>query len=533
MADPTPVAGLPDREYLELFNAGSTPERLKSWILELNGKQKIFPDVSIEAGGFLLVVAPGGGKDLQIFGKVIEISGFGLTNSGMVISLYTPEKLLFDRISYLPGLHTKGFGEGGYSLERIDPFRFCGQGNNWTTTLAVRGGTPGAENSVAASNPDHTPPQIVQTTFAANSRLEVLFTEPLQLPANLLEVIAELSPGVIVDSVKMDQTIFLMQLWFRPTSVLNGHTYSLVLHGMKDECGNPMADYPVKFGYYLPGKSDLLISEVLFNPFPDGTDFVEIYNNSSHEVDLAGLFLASRNDSMALTQISPLSSKQQYLAAGSYLAITKNKESIQRFYRTGGETSLLQVDKFPTLTDQDGIVILLNKSQEMIDEMSYKEEMHDPLITETEGISLERISFDAPTSRKENWHSAAKSAGFATPGYKNSVSRITDSTRTMIHVDPLVFSPNGDQFNDQLNICLPVDEPGWIVNITVVDSNGRFVRKLANNLSVGSSDVIVWDGLGEGTQRITPGIYVLNILLFSQTGIQRKERIACIITDRW
>jgi len=531
MADPTPVAGLPDREYLELYNNGSSPVNLKNWILELGSKQKLFPDVSIEPGGFLLVSASGGANDLQIFGRVIEISGFGVTNSGMVLSLYTPEKQLADRISYLPDLHTKGFSEGGYSLERIDPQRMCGQGDNWTTTLSAKGGTPGAENSVAASNPDHTPPQIVSTTFAANSRLDVQFTEGLLLPVALPDILVNLSPGISVDSVKMDH-LFLMHIWLHPASLLNGQDYSLVLKGLKDECGNLLEDYLLEFGFYLPLKSDLLISEVLFNPFPDGSDFVEIYNKSGHEVDLSELFLASRDESSELKQLSQLSLKQQYLKAGSYLAITKSKESIQKFYRTGGEQSLLQVEKFPTLTDQAGTVILLNKYQDIVDEMTYHEDMHDPLITETEGISLERISLDAEASRKENWHSAAKSAGFATPGFKNSVTSIQDSIQAMVRIDPIAFSPNGDQINDQLNIYLNTKEPGWIINITILNSGGRVVGKLANNLTTGCGDVIVWDGLGFDNQKITPGIYILNIVLFNQNGMQRKARIACVVTDR-
>ena len=73
MADPTPIIGLPDREYLELYNPGNATVNLKGWILELGSKQKTIPDVSIIPGGFLLVTSTGGAKDLQSYGKVVEI----------------------------------------------------------------------------------------------------------------------------------------------------------------------------------------------------------------------------------------------------------------------------------------------------------------------------------------------------------------------------------------------------------------------------------------------------------------------------
>ena len=66
-----------------------------------------------------------------------------------------------------------------------------------------------------------------------------------------------------------------------------------------------------------PIKSELLISEVLFNPFPEGCDFVEIYNNSGQAVDISGLFLATRDASKALKQLTQLSVYQQYLAPGA------------------------------------------------------------------------------------------------------------------------------------------------------------------------------------------------------------------------
>ena len=279
-------------------------------------------------------------------------------------------------------------------------------------------------------------------------------------------------------------------------------------------------------------KPEILISEVLFNPFPEGCDFVEIYNNSGHVEDISGLFLATRDASRVLKQVTQLSVSQQYLAPGAYLAVTISPEGIRRFYRTRCEECLLKTQKFPTLTDQAGCVVLLNKYMEVLDEMNYNEGMHDPLISEVEGISLERISFAVEASRKDNWHSAAKSAGFATPGYQNSVIEVADQSPEIITVDPVVFTPNGDGLNDQLNISVKTDNLGWILNITILNCAGRVVRYLANNVTTGCSDKVVWDGLDGGFQKVQPGIYVINISLFNRDGRHRKERRACVVSDR-
>lgn len=279
-------------------------------------------------------------------------------------------------------------------------------------------------------------------------------------------------------------------------------------------------------------KSELLISEVLFNPFPEGCDFVEIYNNSGHMVDISGLFLATRDASKVLKQLTQLSVYQQYLTPGAFLAVTTSPEGIRRFYRTRCEECLLKTQKFPMLTDQNGCVVLLNKDLVVLDEMNYEEAMHDPLISEVEGISLERISFAVEASRKDNWHSAAKSAGFATPGYQNSVVEVPIPTTEMVSVDPVVFTPNGDGLNDHLKISVKTDDLGWILNITILNYAGRVIRNLANNVTTGRNDQILWDGLDGEFQKVQPGIYVLNICLFHQDGRQRKERRACVVSDR-
>jgi hypothetical protein len=531
MADPTPVVGLPDREYLELYNGRSTTVSLKGWSLGLGSKLKIFPDVAVSPGGFLLVTATGGTKDLQQYGKVIEISGFLVNNDGLTISLYDPDKRLIDQVEYLPSMHKKGFEDGGYSLERIDPERMCGQFGNWATTLSSKGGTPGTENSVRASNSDKTPPGILSIFFTDNSRLDVLLSERFLFSGSVADALKDIPAGVVIDSVKMDQYTCMLQIYFKPSTILNGSDYSLTLHGLKDECGNTMSDKVLKFGYYQPVRSDLLISEVLFNPYPEGSDFVEIYNNSVHRIDLSGIYLATRDDLKALKQVYPVSLLQQFLYPGSYLAVTKSREGILRFYKSKCEDCILQTDKFPTLADQSGCVVLLNKSQEIIDEMEYDDSMHHPFITETEGISLERSSFSEPSSRKENWHSAAKSVGFATPGYKNSALEIADSSKNWITIDPKIFSPNGDGINDQLNIYINTGEQGWILNIMILNCAGRVIRKLANNLTTGSTDHLVWDGLSGDYQKVQPGIYLLDISLFEKSGKTRKVRSACVITD--
>ena len=123
-------------------------------------------------------------------------------------------------------------------------------------------------------------------------------------------------------------------------------------------------------------------------------------------------------------------------------------------------------------------------------------------------------------------------SSFAGPGTKNPEGEAADSTQHVVTIDPVAFSPNGDGVNDQLNIRVNTGEPGWLLNVTILNSGGKVIRKLSNNFPTGSSDLIVWDGLSDDFQKVQPGIYILFDTLFHPSGGYRKMKFACVVTDR-
>ena len=78
----------------------------------------------------------------------------------------------------------------------------------------------------------------------------------------------------------------------------------------------------------------------------------------------------------------------------------------------------------PSYNDDAGDVIVLNEQGRIMDEVKYTADWHFKLISDAEGVSLERIDFNAASQSAENWHSAATNVGYGTPGYKNSQYRV-------------------------------------------------------------------------------------------------------------
>jgi len=279
----------------------------------------------------------------------------------------------------------------------------------------------------------------------------------------------------------------------------------------------------------LPG--ELVISEVLFNPVAGGSDYVEIYNNSAKEISTNRLYLASRDSKLELTQIYPLSKSKRMFLPENYLALTKDTNGVFPWFEIKCKECFLQLEKFPSYNNDQDYVVLLDENLNVIDELFYSEKMHHLLLAEEKGISLERISFKTETNDIKNWRSASTNSGYGTPGYQNSQHEIEDIQTPIITFSPESFSPNFDGYNDEYQIQYVLEKPGYIANISIFDSAGRFVMKLANNEILGTSGTIFWNGDDQTGKRQNLGVYVVLVEIFNTSGEVYQYKDGVVLTD--
>ncbi len=277
-------------------------------------------------------------------------------------------------------------------------------------------------------------------------------------------------------------------------------------------------------------EGDILINEVLFNPVSVGSDYVEIYNHSAKEISLNRLYLASRNSNRELTQIYQLSSIQKSFYPESYLALTKDTNGVFPWYDIQCPKCFQQMEKFPSYNNDKDYVVLLDENLQVIDEFFYSEKMHHPILSNEEGISLERISFTRNTNDPKNWHSASTTAGYGTPGYKNSQTETEVTSKPVITFSPESFSPNFDGYNDEYLIKYEVDKPGYVANISIFDESGRFLFKLANNEIINTSGTIEWNGEDQTGQKLKHGVYIVMVELFNPSGETYRYKDGVVIT---
>jgi len=355
----------------------------------------------------------------------------------------------------------------------------------------------------------------------------------------------DLQTGVNVLNYTCDNNIGNPRFVFRETSDTtsihlefenefpNGEEITINIQNVEDINGNIMHSSDISFIYYTPKRNDLVINEILFNPFKGGNDFVEIYNRSEYEIDLSKISLASRNDTLAITSVSPLFETNYKILPETYMVFTTKRDSVLRDYMSLNEENIIEINAMPSFSDSEGTVLLVHKNDSIIDEFNYNEDMHFKLLDDVEGVSLERVNFDKETQDPSNWHSASEYVNFATPAYQNSQYAEPGEPRTEpVYVEPYVFSPDNDGYDDYANINYQFSNPGNVATVLIFDAKGRMVNELANNMSLSLKGTFVWDGL-DSENRIAPaGTYLVYFKVFNLDGTVELYKVTTVLAKR-
>jgi hypothetical protein len=276
---------------------------------------------------------------------------------------------------------------------------------------------------------------------------------------------------------------------------------------------------------------DLAINEILFNPVKDGYDYVEVYNKSNHAINVSELLIANRNAVNEIASVKAVSKESLTIMPGRYFVMTANEKWLKLHYKVPDSALIIQMPSLPTFADDKGNVVLLRKSDSaIVDELSYNENWHFKMISDPQGVALERINYSLATQDKNNWTSASTSSGSGTPGYTNSQFLSSNEVMEDISIQPAVFSPDNDGENDFASISVRTVQPGKVINAAIFNAVGRRVRYLLKNEILGVNNRFIWDGYDDRDQLLPSGIYILFIQIFDTNGTVTRRR-NCIVLN--
>lgn len=540
MADPDPVLTIfPNEEYIELYNTTAFPINLNNWKLSAGTNTKILPALIIPADSFIVLTNASGLSGMPAGINAAALISFpSLTNTGQTLTLRTPQGTVISSVSYTDYWYLDAVKkDGGYSLEQIDPTNPCAGMSNWQGSNSINGGTPGTQNSVYTSNPDNTPPQVVRVNVIATDTIQVFFNEPLDSASMINAALY-----TIDNSIGVPTQVWVIGPDFKSvrlvlgSNLIVGIIYTITVNNTITDCvGNLLGtDNSARFAIPEPASAnDIVINEILFNPKSPGFDFVEIYNRSNKVIDLKTIMISEFDTITNLVSgPSAISSEGYLIFPGEYMLLSENGNFVKTQYITTNPEGFLDAN-LPTMND-DGGTVCLSTTTDIIDNFKYYSDMHFGLFTvaEREGKSLERIDFDRLTQDRTNWHTAAESVGFATPGYKNSQYSDAGETESAIEITPAVFSPDEDGNADVVNINYHFDTPGFTANVTIYDSKGRIVKLLIRNELLGTKGTFSWDGINDDREKARIGIYIVYFEVFDLDGNVKHYKKTCVLASK-
>ena len=541
MADPSPCISLPEWEYIELYNTTDYEINICNWTLTIGKKNySLKDDIIIQAKDFLVLCHDDAVEELSFYGNCYGFSSFQITNAGTDIALIDENENLISSVEFDISWHSINYKkDGGWSLEQIDPNNPCAGKANWSSSNNKKGGTPGEINSIL--NENIILPKLDHINPISDNSVEVFFNQNMNLESlqNTDNYIIEEPYLHPVETVSTKHKNDYVKLIF-DYDFEEGKLYTLNIDKVTN-CKDIAPENEIKAVFGIPSEAvhnDIVINEILFNPISPGVDYLELYNRSDKVIDLKEIMFGTIKQSFpnpADTTLKEICSESRILLPHSYALLSTDKEIVRYQYGNGngeGEgEGFIDVGAFPNFPNEEGHVIICDKSRRIIDEMKYSDKMHYELLTTTQGVALERISPENPSFDENNWHSASYNYNYGTPAYKNSMaSDFNDNIeKNEVIISPEIFSPDGDARDDICNISYNLEDNGCSLNIKIFNSDGILVRNLFNNNLVNHEGTIFWNGCDDNNHRVPSGIYIIQTEIFDLKGKVKRIRNVVVV----
>jgi hypothetical protein len=520
-----PNAGVP--EWVEVFNTRNDTLDLNKWLLGNRSSSLRYELTNVRlplAPNTHLVFTKDSALFRQAYPLVTEsvvqsalLPTFLWNNSGDAVALLDNRRLVMDSVFYRP---TWG-GSNGRSLERIDALAAANDSANWATSGDSLGATPTRRNSQVRLDNDLRLVSVSSDTIrpGENARLHIVVRNVGKLPSSTFEL--KLFDDLNGDSLGTSSEQFHAQTvsatlaprestvvaveWTRPASGM--HRVLAHINYMPDErLSNNIGFSILRVGY---AERTLVINEIMFAPLTNNAEYVEFYNASDADVDVAQWNMRDRATSSGVNEFR-LALSPKVVRPGEFFVLASDSSVLRLFSATTFEPRLLTIANQSSLSlNNDGDdVVLLDPSGFAIDSVSFSPAWHNPNVTDNTGRSLEKINPSLPSSVARNWTTSALAIG-GTPGKPNSVFTSTLPQQSKLTITPNPFSPDGDGREDfaiiQYELPLTVSQ----IRIRLYDAVGRKIRTLANNEPSGSRGSIVWDGMDDDRRKARIGVYIV------------------------
>jgi len=533
--DPTPSVGLPEAEFVEIYNRSRKYIDLSELYLRDNARAVALPSDTVQPGEIVVLCDERYRSWFDPYGRVVGVKGFpSLNNDGEELVLEDIVGNTIDFLAYSPEMIRQASKrDGGWSLEPRDMAQIC-RADVWRASMSLEGGTPGRLPPYAGGNGED----------SADIRIDgIVEMDQWSVSIRMNQKIFPLSGKSLSTDLRITD-LHLREVYrdYRNPFVVHlelerpmekGRAYGLTIaRGVLSNCLLQRSREELHSWLGIPvdpGVGSLLINEVLFNPISDGVDFVEIINVTDSILRLDGLRIGNiqAGDTAIVRAL-----RRGYILPGQIIALTPQPWKIRRDYPIGEAAHIWQA-ALPPLRDSGGNVSLLwgrFGQSRVIDAMDYSEDMHRRDYVQVEGVSLERVSIEVASDAAFNWVSGLPQTGYATPGYANA-NALSDHADTPAHVwiDREVFAPQRDT-SPLLWIHYSIrNEDEGRISCAVYTLDGVRVRRISDQLPVGRRGFLYWDGRDDRGLPCRSDIYVIFVGIITSRGKEMTTKIPVML----
>lgn len=525
MSDPSPNVFLgpelfPEVEFVELVNTSELALNTQGMLLEIGDNQYRLGAFELAPDSFL-VLSSDHSKGLWSNAMpllFLDWPTYALSNDAQHLRLFSAKGQLLDQLNYTSSWQEPLKSEGGWSLERVDLNCACENGLNWQSSTHPHGASPGASNSRSGTYSDSTLGQLLYYEIPALDSLVLHFDRTLE-PISALKISPDL--GLLAQS----QNQGIAQFRFVQTMKAE-QVYWLQFSDSLRDCADratALDSFPFALAT-APGAGDIRISELLFNPHPDGSDFVEIYNQTAAYFDVAHLGLSQWDN--GLLELFPLSTQHRLLAPGGLMVFAADLDDLKKQYLA--EASTLHHTHLPSMPDAGVSLALYYSDLSLIDRISVKEDYHHPFIGDAEGVSLYRLDFSDVALEPNQWESSPSNVGYASPGRLEPA--LVKNSKAHWGAEPDYLSPNGDGYHDFLNFHYSLPKAAWI-KADLFNKEGKWIKSLCRGEFRSESGQFAWKGRDSKGQLCAGGIYVAVLEYQYRDGHRGFDRCAVVLSQ--
>lgn len=533
---PAPRAGntLPNVEYVELYNRTEEVIALEGLQLANSRRATQIPTLVLQPKSYVLLVPRNQVQQFTAFGQALGLTNWPtLLNSADQVRLIDSRGIVIDSLSYSAiNFGGSAFATGGYSLEIVNPDILCDLPSNLTASSSPKRGTPGKTNANFDPSPDRSLFKLERASVIDSQRVALNFSKVL---GDTSRLIITFNPALEVQQVFFgaDRSVLELKLG---EGIKQGKLYELKVEKLWDCTGRSLeekANTAVVVWPFEAEAGEVVINELLANPRSGTPRFVEIYNAGDRYIDLMDWKLAHVNSAGEVASRRILFTEHFVLEPYEFLVFTTDAVQLKQEYPRGRESRFISLPSLPSYPIAGGTVVLLNSDESISEEFTYSDRMHHRLLRDSRGVSLERLSPRVPSQNPDNWSSASSSAGFATPGYKNS-QRFTFGDDVLgIRIDPEIFIPEGPGEQGFCTISYQMEQAGMVGSIYIYSVDGRMVKEICQNAIWGNQGLYVWDGVDDLGRKVRPGYYVVFVELYDLEGRVKQVKKTVAVGTRF